>query len=185
MTRSGAAAASLPVCKYFEVMQFLHEKTANLPTHSNVDISPASCTQVTETGISEDQLDGLSPSDSFSSASPFQAATGCSMSPLSVLGSAVTPSPPISERPSIEDNAPKRCKRKATPEQSGHDPFLQQIQQMDDRMMKIVDKETQGDEATVFCMSLIPVLKDFNKKQLRLTKIKIQQLLYDIEFGNE
>ena len=37
MTRSGAAAASLPECKYLEVMHLLHDKISNLPTHSKVD----------------------------------------------------------------------------------------------------------------------------------------------------
>ena len=36
MTRSGAAASSLPKCKYFEQMRFLHENTANRPTESNM-----------------------------------------------------------------------------------------------------------------------------------------------------
>ena len=36
MTRSGAAASSLPQCKYFHQMKFLHEKTANHPTESNI-----------------------------------------------------------------------------------------------------------------------------------------------------
>ena len=36
MTRSGAAASSLPQCKYFHQMKFLHEKTANQPTESNI-----------------------------------------------------------------------------------------------------------------------------------------------------
>lgn len=36
MTRSGAAAESLPKCKYFEQMRFLHERTSNKPSCSNV-----------------------------------------------------------------------------------------------------------------------------------------------------
>ena len=54
-------------------------------------------------------------------------------------------------------------------------------------MMKMVEKnqKLEDDESTVFCMSLIPVLRDFNKKKLRLAKIRIQQLLYDIEFGDD
>ena len=51
MTRSGAAACSLPKCKYFEKMRFLHEKTVNRPTKSNII--------QTETALqSEDVLDG-------------------------------------------------------------------------------------------------------------------------------
>ena len=38
MTRSGAAASTLPKCKFFEQMAFLHEKSANKATESNVDI---------------------------------------------------------------------------------------------------------------------------------------------------
>jgi len=38
LSRSGAAASTLPTCKYFEVMRFLHEKTSNLETQSNVEL---------------------------------------------------------------------------------------------------------------------------------------------------
>ena len=36
LTRSGAAASSLPKCKFFDQMQFLHERTANKLTKSNI-----------------------------------------------------------------------------------------------------------------------------------------------------
>ena len=56
------------------------------------------------------------------------------------------------------------------------------MQELDERMVRLVDgnMEAEQEEATAFCLSLIPVLKDFDKKKLRFTKIKIQQLLYDI-----
>ena len=58
MTKSGAPASSLPQCKYFEQMRFLHEKTANKPTDTNItlDITPMS---VESAGI-----DGCGPSTS-------------------------------------------------------------------------------------------------------------------------
>ena len=40
-------------------------------------------------------------------------------------------------------------------------------------------------EAASFCQSLVPVLKGFDKKKLRQAKIKINRLLYDIEFEDE
>ena len=40
MTRSGAAASNLPKYKFFDQMAFLHEKSANKPTESNVDTVP-------------------------------------------------------------------------------------------------------------------------------------------------
>ena len=36
LSKSGAPALSLPKCNYFEVMRFLHDKTANKPTESNL-----------------------------------------------------------------------------------------------------------------------------------------------------
>ena len=39
LTKSGAPASSLPKCNYFEVMRFLHDKTANKPTESNLCLS--------------------------------------------------------------------------------------------------------------------------------------------------
>ena len=41
MTKSGAAASALPRCRYFEQMAFLHEKTTNRPTDSNLTNIPA------------------------------------------------------------------------------------------------------------------------------------------------
>ena len=54
-------------------------------------------------------------------------------------------------------------------------------------MLNVVEKaeENDNDEATAFCMSLIPALKDFEKKKLRLADVKIQELLYDMEYGDE
>ena len=36
MTRSGAAAVNLPKCQYFEQMAFLHEKSVNKVTETNL-----------------------------------------------------------------------------------------------------------------------------------------------------
>ena len=36
LTKSGAAASLLPTCQHFEQVAFLHQKTANLPTISNI-----------------------------------------------------------------------------------------------------------------------------------------------------
>ena len=44
------------------------------------------------------------------------------------------------------------------------------------------DKDHEKDEAALFCDSLVPVLRDMDKKKLRLAKLKIQQLLYELEF---
>ena len=42
MTKSGAAASSLPKCKYFDKMAFLHEKSCNRPSESNLQLQSPS-----------------------------------------------------------------------------------------------------------------------------------------------
>ena len=81
----------------------------------------------------------------------------------------------------------KGTKRKnSIDKKSECDPFLDQIKKIDERLLDRLqaEKENDKDEATLFCMSLIPTLKDMDKKKLRLTKVKIQQLLFDIEYKN-
>ena len=165
MTRSGAAAAYLPVCKYFEGMRFLHEKTPNLPTHSNVDISPGTYSQMSETSISEDQLGGPSPPNSIYATPSFAVVRASSNSALL---------PATYEKPLLHEKLPKQLKRKYIPEKISPDPYLQHMQEIDERMVKLVEgnREAEQEEATAFCLSLIPVLKDFDKKVLRLTKLK-------------
>ena len=38
MKKSGAAAFSLPKCKYFDKMSFLHDKSCNRPSESNLQL---------------------------------------------------------------------------------------------------------------------------------------------------
>jgi hypothetical protein len=44
---------------------------------------------------------------------------------------------------------------------------------------------TVGDDDILFCKSLVPVLKEMSARQNRLAKIKINQLLFEIEFNDE
>ena len=177
MTRSGAAAACLPVCKYFEGMRFLHDEASNLPTHSNFDISPT-YSQMSESSISDDRLECPSPPNSIHATPSFAVARASSNSALL---------PATYEKPLLQEKPPKQLKRKNIPEKISPGPYLQHMQEIDERMVRLVEgnREAEQEEATAFCLSLIPVLKDFDKKKLRLTKIKIQQLLHDIEFGDE
>ena len=39
LTKTGAAASTLPTRKYFEIMNFLHERISNKPTESNVELA--------------------------------------------------------------------------------------------------------------------------------------------------
>jgi len=51
---------------------------------------------------------------------------------------------------------------------------------------KIFAQMEQGnDEASSFCLSLVPVLRSFDQRTLRLAKLKINQVLYEIEYGEQ
>lgn len=154
LSKSGAAASALPICKYFEAMRFLHDKTSNLETHSNVDLE-----------IQPVSNNSFDLSSSLQYQDPIPSPSSCS---------------------SISDDAKCPKRKRATIEHN--DPFLEQVKSMDEKMInylaKTKDKEenNEKDEAELFCSSLIPVLRDMNKKQLRLAKLKVQQLLYDLQY---
>ena len=90
---------------------------------------------------------------------------------------------------SISDDV-KCAKRKRATTKEENDPFLDQVKSMDENMinylgkMKGKEENHEKDEAELFCTSLLPVLRDMDKKQLRLAKLKIQQLLYDLQYAD-
>ncbi len=49
MQKSGAQASSLPKCNYFDQMSFLHDKTMNRPSESNVLIPVNEMVTIDET----------------------------------------------------------------------------------------------------------------------------------------
>ena len=56
LTKSGAPASTPPTCKYFDIMRFLHDRSANKPTESTVmeinsDTPLTAATSVSETSI--------------------------------------------------------------------------------------------------------------------------------------
>ena len=53
MQKSGAPASSLPKCNYFEQMSFLHDKTMNRPSESNVSIPLNEMVPMNETATIE------------------------------------------------------------------------------------------------------------------------------------
>ena len=157
LSKSGAAASTLPMCKYFEAMRFLHEKTSNLDTHSNVEL----------------EIPAL-PNSSFDLSSSLQSQDSI-QSPSSCS--------------SISDEG-KGAKRRRVTNNEQTDPFLDQVKIIDEKMIDFLgtlrDKAgiNDKDEAELFCNSLIPVLRDMDKKKMQLAKLRIQQLLYDLQYSD-
>ena len=184
-TRSGATASSLPKCKYFDQMAFLHEKSANKPTESN--LPPEVCIEASE---SEEFIAPLhAPCDIVSQDSMALSSTiTCSKKKKSL---------PL-KRPSVDsrDNLVARAfgifliffsvkknqKDTKCPGYEGcsRESILSQSLVHCDEMLK-KSMEEEDDEDSLYCRSLIPIMRDLPKRKKRLAKIQISQLLYDLD----
>ena len=139
-------------------MRFLHDKGGNRPTESNVFIPNA--LELSTSPITSDDSSALSTHQS----------------PMPVA-------PPPSEISTASKHKRETKKRKASLDNAMDDGFLTQMKSLDEKFF--AQMEQGNDEASSFCLSLVPVLRSFDKKALRLAKLKINQVLYEIEYGEE
>ena len=98
--------------------------------------------------------------------------------------SVITPPSPssigevITETP-IRPSQPSRKRKK----ESQASALTQSIEECDIMLKKTIEGE--NDEDSLYCRSLIPIMRELPKKKKRLAKIKFSQLLYDIQYGDE
>ena len=141
LMKSGAPASSLPKCNYFEVVRFLHDKTANKPTESNL------CLPNDTSHISEKQNNAIT----------------------------------ITEL-SAENRSGKRKNRNPETTQKVTDAeLLYQLKKVNAQLEE-GQRESEDCEDALHCKSLVPIMKALPLKKKRLAKIKISQLLFDLEF---
>ena len=153
MTRSGAAAATLPKCKFFDQMAFLHEKSANKPTESNLSLIEAGIVVPAD----EPQFSMPSPSGSV--------ASSCSATTSSLKKRKSTPQA-----------------KKARGDMSEAD-LNKSLVDCDELLKKSMSEDV--DEDSLYCRSLIPIMRELPKRKKRLAKIKISQLLFDLEYSED
>ena len=134
-------------------MAFLHEKSANKPTESN--LSPMEAGFVVQ--ADEPQFSMPSPSGSV--------ASSCSATATSS----------------------KRIKRKITPHTKktrtdlSESDLSKSLVDCDELLKKSISEDE--DEDSLYNRSLIPIMTELPKKQKRLAKIKISQLLFDFQYS--
>ena len=163
MQKSGAPASSLPKCNYFHQMSFLHDKTRNRPSESNMSITLNDMVPVNETAPTQlrDEIltQSLTPV-----ASP---ATPLSTSFSSTNFDVPSTKNPREKRKRSDDTARQRSK------------ILEQIGSIETEL-----KRNQEDdrEDSLYCRSLIPTLQKLPPRKNKLAKIKISQLLFEMEF---
>ena len=135
MTRSGAAASSLPKCKYFEQMRFLQEKTANRPTESSI-IQAETALQ------SEDVFDG-------------PLARQISVRPV-VLNSTKRKA---SDTPSsCSSQGYKNCQERFD------NAILKELESKNNAIKSVVTIDNE-DEVSLYCKSIIPIISSFSVKK--------------------
>ena len=113
MTKAGATASSLPKCKYFDEMAFLHEKSCNRPSESN-----------------------------------------------------------------LQSQKTLSCKKRKVDVTEVH--LTKQLSDTDNDIKKLLTESESED--SLYCRSLVPMLEMVPLKKKRLAKIRISQLLYELQF---
>lgn len=158
MTKSGAAASSLPKCNYFDQMAFLLEKAPmNLPTESNVLIPKPSSNACIGIDLNVEPIPTPSTNNLFT---PPQ-------------------SPLVHTENGNETVLAPREKRKKSNESCERDKILKEINTIE-KELRISERDECED--TLFCRSLVPTLRKLSAKKNKIAKIKISQLLFELEF---
>ena len=98
------------------------------------------------------------------------------------------PDPP----PSTSKNSSKRGLTKNQPKQLNKKQRMESIERTDDMIMETVksiniekqaDTQQEHDSDTLFCQSLVGRLRELPKKQRHLCRLKFEQILFSLEFG--
>lgn len=158
-TKSGVAASRLSKCKFFDQLSFLRDKTSNKPTESNVTIPYLE---------SLDTSNVPSPSSCESDA------------PLSAEKS-------TSKRKLLSTEFPNsgNCAKSRAVFAHTVDSMLVKTLQDMNKGENSPPVQLGEDEDSLYCRSLIPVFRELPLKKKRLAKLKIDELLYNIEFDSE
>ena len=157
MSKSGAAASTLPKCRYFEELRFLHEKTQNRESDTNISFD-----------ISSEQFD-LSAHDY-----PQELSVGSKNSTESESESASS----TKRKANAGLTSENKCKKSNS--RSDFDTImLKQLEEVSTVISNVTEEEC---EESLYCKSLVPILKDLPHKKKRLAKIRISQMLFDLEF---
>ena len=171
LTRSGAAASSLPKCKYFDVMRFLYDRVSSKPSESNLP----------QTVIRADMDDNqflLGSSHSLSSCSA-----------TSPLPTDTVPSQKSMKRTSYvstqSNSSTPLPKKQKVQTQKMDEQFFALMKAMNDDLIASIPQARETEEIcedTMYCKSLIPIMQGLPVRQKRLARMKIDKLLYELEF---
>lgn len=160
LTRSGAAAHTLPKCKYFSQLQFVQDKVMNKETSSNVSMPPPS--PITSDGM-------MSPSSSLSENHEEEN-----------LDSTSSSIEPIPKKPR-QSQSNKRPRVQAATEMDVQ--FLKTLEDINSTTRAaLLPNDAEDDEDMLFAKSIVPTLRKLAARKNKIAKLKIQTLLFELEF---
>lgn len=156
LTRSGAAAHTLPKCKFFDVLMFLNDKISNQETQSNIDISKSSNNHESIPSPLSSSSMLSSPSGSFSTDAAADTST----------------------------NTRKRSlKNKQGMSQRIDLLTLDFLEKASNE--KIPKKEDEEDSDLLFFKSLLPSMKNLSRRSNRVARKKIQDIIFELEMSED
>lgn len=183
MTRSGAAAQTLPKCKYFNQLQFLQDKVMNKETHSNVSLPPPPSPSVSSTASSGPQTPTPLSSPPLTP-TPLSSQPDMACPPEHTFGAPTQSNQSKSGKRRSANNIQEQPNKKATSNMD--EQFLNALNDINETTKNIVAREPkktlEDDEDMHFCKSIVPTLRKLPPRKNKVAKLKIQQLLFELEF---
>ena len=159
LTKSGAAAVTLPTCNYFEQMLFLVEGgVSNSKTESNVE------SVIEEHHVAEEPL---SPSESFVLIEP--------TAKKQKLSSATSDGRKETFNETSAYRTPRTEEQKA--KKSVENEILKHIKDVNDALNE-KPSEKDIDEVVLYCNSIVPQLRSLPIKKFRQLKLEIDRLIF-------
>ena len=182
MTKSGSAYSKPPRCRYYSQLLFLRDVLTNRMTSSNILLSiPSTSSNSGQQEYSEFAPSPYPVSETLSSPSLASPLCGADLEDLQS-----PPSNSSSERVALSctpKNVPFAATRKRkNAEADPIESFL--MDSIREREREKVEKK-QDDPDDLFCRSLVATLKRLPQKKNQLAKLKMQQLLFDIEYEDQ
>ena len=160
MTRSGAAACSLPKCKYFDQLMFIRDKVANKETSSNLQLpSP----NVVETPITQAIVNGQTPI---------------------VTPTSINDHTPTGLKRKEDLYYVSTCDKTRRKNEIANNVDLMLL-----KTVKDIDQNNSAESPentdTHFCMSLVEQMNKLPKKKNRIARMEFQKILFNLEFSDE
>lgn len=154
--KSGAAATKVPKCKFYNELAFLTDKTANRPTETNINTSK----------------DIIGEQDSCT-----QSSCGIAGAEEVITGTKRKTQETVGKSP---NKYTKSSKARADMDYALDTMIVKTLHDMEKPNLENESTNVDGD--SLFCKSLIPILKSLSPKKNRQAKCRIQQMLYELEF---